>query len=448
MMAGQQFFEAQKLIEVQLKLNFQNRHELLTLLNECYHQQHKNLSDELTVELAEKESQNGNFASANELIRHIGLDKFFNRVMKIRIEAAAANGFMGEMYHLLSAYYIHQYENQVPWIPEWAINCCEKYFIQDFNLMLKKLSLNLLVEDLPAAENLAKHLIITSFEKSLQKGLKEKLNVIQDVISAGSKKAQLEIYQNFCVISCRGIQEKSDYKKLVEMVIYFENFKFQVLLLDLLVKLDLNEEARIYSEFVRNHKEYSFVYFDKFFPGLKNFFVQKNQSKIKNDSVILDVDLKLENSVEVDEIVFSEIPELTEDEEQFLHLLKYQTYSSTQLCDLAVSFLQSEMPTVALQASQLAINISASDEEVLKASYLKLTCLLKLNDYRAAIDTSLDALSRANSQDDILSFLYGQAEAYLRLNQKKKAKAVLTKILNIDSRYRLAQERLDKLNEI
>jgi hypothetical protein len=71
-----------------------------------------------------------------------------------------------------------------------------------------------------------------------------------------------------------------------------------------------------------------------------------------------------------------------------------------------------------------------------------------LNDYRAAVDTSMEALHRAKSQEDILSFLYSQAEAYIRLNLKSDARRVLKNIVAIDEKYRLAKERLEKLNEI
>lgn len=137
-----------------------------------------------------------------------------------------------------------------------------------------------------------------------------------------------------------------------------------------------------------------------------------------------------------------------EDEQRYFNLIKYQTYTTDQLCDLAVSFLQSEMPRVALKASQQAIAQSETDKDYLKGSYLKLTCLLLLKDFRAALDTCLEAISKATTKDDVLSFLYGQAEIYIRLNQVRDARKILSKILSIDSKYRLAKERLDKLNEI
>lgn len=71
-----------------------------------------------------------------------------------------------------------------------------------------------------------------------------------------------------------------------------------------------------------------------------------------------------------------------------------------------------------------------------------------MKDFRAALDTCLEAISKATTKDDVLSFLYGQAEIYIRLNQVRDARKILSKILSIDSKYRLAKERLDKLNEI
>ena len=70
------------------------------------------------------------------------------------------------------------------------------------------------------------------------------------------------------------------------------------------------------------------------------------------------------------------------------------------------------------------------------------------NDFRSAVDTSIDALQFAKSQEDILSFLYGKAEAYIRLNMKTEASIVLKNIIAIDDKYRFAKERLEKLNEV
>jgi hypothetical protein len=128
--------------------------------------------------------------------------------------------------------------------------------------------------------------------------------------------------------------------------------------------------------------------------------------------------------------------------------LKFQSYTPSELIELAISFLQSSFPRAAAEASSLAIKSTEDNKENLKATYLKATCLFQLADFRAVLDLALDALDRAESQDDILSFLYLQAEAYSKLGQKTNAKRALKKILSIDAKYRLTRERLERLDEI
>lgn len=448
MMAEQKFIEAQKLIEVQLQLNHEARYELLKLYADVLSSQHKTLPQELALELAEKEIQQKNYERALNLLEVVNSEKFFNRVMKIKITSAEERGRMEELYSYLSHFLLRQYEKQNPLIPEYSSVLIDKCFRNDFNLKLKHLAITLLLNDIEKAEELVKELIVSTIEKASPKGVADKLFAIGEILKTGTGKAQLEIYQNFCLISANGINDKSDYKRLVEMVIYFEDFRFKALLLNLLVRLNLVEEAALYAGAIRESKDFNFVYFDKYFPALKSFFVriQKNSSRQHEQREI--PDLNLETRYKTELVLPLDEPEFTEEEYTYLNLLKYQSFTLDQLCDLAVSFLQSEMPKVALSASELALKEAKDDSEFLKASYLKLTCQLKLHDFRAAIDTCFQALAKAQSQDDVLSFMYGQAEAFIRLNQKKNARAVLKKIVSIDDKYRLAKERLDKLNEI
>ncbi|MFP5386491.1 MAG: tetratricopeptide repeat protein [Bacteriovoracia bacterium] len=446
MMAEQKFAEVQLLIEVQLSLNSDSRHELLLLYLEALDSQDKSMPTLLALELAELESQLKHHEMVLKLISSIRNEKYFQRLSKLRIKAAEDKGKMDQLYSLISEFYIHQYEKQIPSIPVWVSELTQKYYKNDFNLKLKELAITLLLKDLKKSETIVKELLISCVEKSSPRGLKEKIEAVADVLQSTEGKGPLEIYQNFCLLSTLGITEKTDYKKIIEMIIYFEDFKFQVLTLNLLHSLNLSEEAVQYSSSVRENKEYNFVYLDKYFTELKPYFVEVRarkdnqvQAQVPTPDLTLTDDYKQEifNS-------FQEIEEYDE-EKNFLHMLKYQTYTSDQLCDLAVSFLQSDMPRVALKASELAISSAANDIEYLKGCYLKLTCLLQTGDYRAALDTSLQALEKAKSRDDVLSFLYGQAEAHIRLNQKREAKRILAKVLSIDSEYRMAKERLEKL---
>lgn len=449
MMAEQKFSEAQKLIEVQLHLNNESRLELLQLYVEALESQHKQLPPEFAIELAEKEAELKNFETALRLINSVNTDKYFIRMMKIKILAAEEKGRMEELHSCLSDFLLRQYEKQTPVIPPFITAMIEKYFRHDFNLKLKRLAITLLLNDLEKSEEIVKELITLTVEKSSPKGVTSKLIAIGEVLKSGVNISQLEIYQNFCFISAYGINDKTEYKRLAEMVIYFDDFRFKAMLLNLLVKFNLSHEAEMYASSLRETKDFNFVYFDKYFPGLKSLFVQPQQkTQSGKEEEIPKPDLVLTSQYSSEIMAPVTEPEIDEDEQKYFHLLKYQTYTQEQLCDLAVSFLQSEMPAVALKASEIALKSSSDDREFLKASYLKLMAQLKLNDFRAAVDTCFQGLTKAQSRDDVLSFMYGQAEAYIRLNQKKNAKAVLTKIISIDAKYRLAKERLDKLNEI
>lgn len=451
MMAEQKFFEVQRLVEVQLTLKSDNRHELLSLYFDSLQAQQKKIPTPLLLELAEFESVSNNHVVVLQLLGEINSEtaqKYFIRIQKLKIKAAEDKGQMDQLYLLLNDFLMRQFEKQTPFLPEWASEKIEKYFIHDFSLKLKELALTLLLNNVDKAEILTRDLIISCIEKSSPKGTSAKLLSIGEVLRSGENKVYLEIYQNFCFISARGISDKSDYKKLVEMVIFYDDFKFQVMVLNLLHQLGLKEEAFDYSSAVRINPKYDFVYFDKFFSHLKNYFVQPAAKNKEQVLEILKPDLKLSGKYSSE--IMSPVLDVEdfEDEQRYFNLIKYQTYTTDQLCDLAVSFLQSEMPRVALKASQQAIAQSETDKDYLKGSYLKLTCLLLLKDFRAALDTCLEAISKATTKDDVLSFLYGQAEIYIRLNQVRDARKILSKILSIDSKYRLAKERLDKLNEI
>jgi tetratricopeptide (TPR) repeat protein len=94
----------------------------------------------------------------------------------------------------------------------------------------------------------------------------------------------------------------------------------------------------------------------------------------------------------------------------------------------------------------MTVHDRVGDERMkLKAAYLALTALLQSGDYRKALDLALESMKLVSTTDDLLSFLYCEAEAWLRLNKKNEARQVLNKILSIDSDYRMTRERLEQL---
>ena len=448
MKADQKFSELQKLIEVQLTFESSSRHELLILYYDVLNNLQKEFPEQLALELATLESEKRNHDFVLSLISHFKTEKYVTKVFELKITAAEDHGQLEELYNLVSSFLMRQCEKQIPMVPDWIIRRIDKYFSHDFNLKLKRLAIMLLLNDVQAAEKFLKDLLLSIFGKSSSKGVQLRMLSIGEVLRHGELKFHLEIYQHFCLIYSKGIRENNDYKRIVEMIIYFDDFKFQLLILDLIHKIGLNNDAVEYASGLKENPEYSYIYVDKFFSHLKPYFLRtiKEKATTHQDEEIPDLKLSERYSSEV---MSTDVDvEESLDEKKYYHLLKYQSYSLNQLCDLAVSFLQSEMPNVALKATELAIQAANDDKEYLKGSYLKLTCLLVLKDYRAAVDTAYSALEKSSSQEDVLSFLYGQAEAYMRLNQKIKAIEILEKIIGIDHKYRLAKERLDKLNEV
>lgn len=446
MMAEKKFLDAQLIIETCLAVQSDARHELLLLYQEALEAQEKKNSPLLVLELAEFESQKKNHDRVLRLIAPLVDDAYFIRTSRLKIKAAEDQGMIDKLYHDLLEFYQHQFKHQVPFIPDWLIDVVNKYFKSDFTLKLNALAVRLLLRDFTLAEEMICEMILSCMEKSSSRGVTSKLSSIGEILRTIKNKGSLEIYQNFCLLWAHGLQEKADYKKLIELIIFFDDFRFQVMILSLLHRFHLFEEGQEYAVVVRNHPDYDFVYLDKYFSLLKTYFIESRskQRNVEKDQ-ITETDLSLDEDVSVEPLGSHIENEKGEDEQNFLYLLKHQTYTSEQLCDLAVSFLQSEMPGVALKASELSISASSDDREYLKGCYLKLTSLLQLRDYRAALDTSLAALERARSREDVLSFLYGQAEAYIRLGLKAQAKKTLSKVILIDAGYRLAKERLEKL---
>ena len=454
MMADGKFLDAEKAIDVKLRSpNSAERIDLLALLLQVLEKQNKLIPPQLLLDLSEEELKANPTADVEKYLQRIDpRDKlnFYSRIQLLRIQFHSASGHMETVYKLISDYQMTMIQKHVPVTPKLIADLSQKYFRGDFNLGLQRLVFLLMRGDTAESEAVVKELILSCVERSSPKGTIKKLDAIGDMLKILKQSNQLEIYRNYCQIYHGGIAEKKDYKRLVEMVIYFDDFKFQSLLLSLLDKLGLKEDAAAYSKIVKANRSYDFVYFDKYFSHLKNYFVSPNVRVVKEAPAEYASDLRIELAEALNQTLFSSepSPERDDDETVYKNLLKHQGYTGAQLVDLAVSFLQAEMPRVALYAADLAAAAAQTTEASLKATYLQFTCLLGLGDYRRALDLTFQALEKAQTEDDILSFLYGQAEAYLRLGHREPARQVLRKILSIDDKYRLAKERLDKLNEI
>ena len=387
---------------------------------------------------------------AQEWLNSISQDQIINRQrsLLVQIKISELKGKTEALYQFISQYQILRYESHTPSTPQIVIDLSAKYFPNDFHLQLQNLAFDLMRMDLVKSENTIQDLICSCFEKTTQKGTADKLNSISLLLSRIENPGRLDFYKNLCFFLVNKVHEKKDYKKLIELVITFDNFKMQSLLLSLFVKEGLDEVAKGYASEIRKNKAYSYIYLDKYLPSLKSYFFQRQiEEKKKSGSLLTEKDLVLEKKV-TDTFYELSLAEVSDEDSLLAHLVKHQGFTTTELLDVAVSFIQSEFYLAALQASELALNSTDVADLKLRACYMKVVCLLKQGDYRSALDTSLDALNFSVTQNDILSFLYSQAEAHLRLKEYKSARGVLGKILSIDANYRQAKERLERLNAI
>ena len=452
MMAESKFSEALSFTEVQLSiLESTSRLELLPLYLELLEIHKRTPHPILLIEAAESVVDR-NIEQAEKWMHRLSpvdLKLHFRRTTLIKMKIAEAKGNLLELYRYITELNLHLYEAKVPHRLDVVFKLQQKYFKHDFHLRLNDLAVHLMLSELGLAEETTKELILSCCEKSSPRGTTEKLNAIREVIQSFTERSYLEIYSNLCLLSVGGIGGTADYKKLAEMVIYFDDFKFQVLLFNLLVEFGFSDCIESYSSEIKNNVDYDFVYLDKYFNHLKQYFHAPRESKEKHSEVqVSQDDLILNGPTEVADESPAESLEASAEELLIMKTLKFHDYSLGELLELAVSFLQSDFIQAANEATQLCMDKAQNDSDYLKACYLKLICLMKHKDYRAALDLSFVAIEKAVNENDLLSFLYLQSEAYLQLGDKAKARKILNNISKVDSNYRLVSERLKRLDEI
>lgn len=452
MMAESKFFDALKSVEMHLSMaNESQRKDFLPIYLELLELQDKKISVDLILEVAEIcfEHETDLAIKWIEKLPENVPAQYFRRLQVLKIRFAEKKGRLDQLYGHISELKLRMFESKVPAKIDLIEALVSRYFKNDFHLKLQDLALALMLGDIPTAEIQVRELIISCVEKvASSKGTREKLLAIAEIINTAREKNQLEIYQSFCFIYANGISTKSQYKKIVEMIIYFDDFQLQIILLDLMEKLGLSEAVSSVSLNIKSNIKYDYVYIEKYFSNLKRYFTRQVNRTTKSDPEVEVPDLKIDKPLSTLAKNEIELESASEEETLIISLLKFQDHTCEQLIELATSFLQSNLIRAAAYASELAMNKASSNHAFLKAAYLRGTCLLQSGDFRAALDLALDSLSKAEVQDDILSFLYLQAEAYIRLKLKLEAKQALKKIMSIDSEYRLTKERLERLDEI
>lgn len=452
MMAEGKYLEAKTQLDVMIAAaGDEFRTELLSMLLECYTVLHQQAPPPLIFDYLQQIISTSP-QEATKLFEIIRDDAELNdrrAFQMLAMKMTEKKGNLLELHRLISRMQITSLERGRPVLDPEVTATIQKYFRHDYALKLQRLALTLALSRIDLAESLCRAILLGIHEKTMSKKTKTMLSGLKDVLNAPECTGMLILYRNYCQLALEGLSSRRDFKLLAELVIGFDDFEMQVMLLQIMDHHQLSESAQDLVEVIKGHSGYSFVYIDKHYPELKGYFVELRKAPQDTTKDLESPDLELNEALHSTQVSFT-LPLIDEPEEaenKMIRLLKHQDYSFRELCDLAVSFLQSDLPTAADEASSLALKKSQSDEEFLGACYLRISSLMRLQDFRSALDHTWQALEKTQTQDDLLSMLYTQAECFVQLKRFSDARKILKRIIQLDPEYRLARERLEKLHE-
>ncbi len=280
---------------------------------------------------------------------------------------------------------------------------------------------------------------------------KEDLELLITILDQMQVRGRLEIWKSFLMFQTQNKFDEVEIKKVIESFIYFDHFGLQLLILRNLHHWGQHELAQFLADALKGLQIYDFVMIEKYFShDLKSYFITKKKiesapflSDLKSEDLKLNTIHKKDLSREEEETYH-----LSEEEALIISGLKHQELSFDQSLDLMVSMLQMNLP---LAARAIAFKINKAPivpEHKLKLNYLLLRVYHELKDYRAGIDTALDSLSIAQSGEDIIAFMYAEADFHFHLGEINKAKSIYKNIISLVGNYRMAMERLKELDEI
>lgn len=439
-MAEQRYTEAQQLLENILRT--QKSEELLGLYLEIHLLQGISLPYEQTIEFIKLHQDHH---KSLELLGHLDTT-IETRLLELKIYELL--GDLDHLYNKISELYLFLYERKIPRRFDEVMALRKKFFSTDFNLELKELALELDIGWGEEAEAKLREMIRESIEKSQIKNKRERLIKIENVLNGFDFNNTAKIYSHFLSLYIHGIQEKADYKKVIEVILYFDEMEFKAMTLSLLDKLELIDVARKYAEIIRKQNDFKYIYIEKYHSDLKHYFINARPVAQESKVQVPEIDLTLESpNADTSVPEWEDDSALTSDFE-LAENLKHLEYDITSWLNLASSFLQSDFNKSAFVCARKAKEKAENNEDFLKSCYLAIHALLKQKDYRLALDYCYEALERSEIETDLLSFYYLEAELLINLGERKSAKKVLDQITALDRDYRLSAKMLKRLNEI
>jgi len=441
MMAEQRYIEAQQLLEQTLLL--QKSQELLGLLIEVYQVQGVALPYDLALEFIKANKDSHQSLEIISQLNHQGIE---SKVLEIKLYASI--GALNKLNEKISDFYLYLFERKIPQVFDEVITIRKKYFQSDFNLELKELALSFDRGWNKELEDEIQKIIKDCFHKFNLKNKADRLLKLEKIFASYQSNNAAKIYHHLFVLYNHGIENSLDYKKLIELIIYFEDVEMKGIVLNLMDLLSLEKEAHQYADAIKKDTHYNFVHFSKYYPHLKKYFITPRSlaNEVKEDLEPIDLTLdEKEKEVTITDWVDDSV---VDSDAEIAEGLKYMEYDPSGWLNLAVGFIQSDFNKSALMCAKKVKEASVDEVDFLKASYLAVHALMKLQDYRIALDYCYEALEKCTLETDYLSFSYLEVELLIQLGEKASAKKVLENIHLIDSSYRLSSKMLKRLNEI
>lgn len=443
-MAEQRYIEAQQLVEQTMLMHKSD--QLLGLYIEIHLLQDSQLPYPETVSFIK---------TIQEQDPHRSLDLLFKlnaqtvEVKLLELNLYARLGALDDLYKSISNFYLYLYERKIPRVFVEVQNLRKKYFSSDFKFELQEIALEADRGWTAELELRISRIIQECFQSYSIKNRYEKIQQLQQVIEALPFNNGSRITASLLKLYLEGVKEAKDYKKLIELVLYFEDLSMKAIVLNLLDKLELESAAASYANSLKLNADYNFILFEKYYPHLKKYFVTARKEVVEEIIPITEIDLTLsglkEESHHTD--LIHEVDETNSDLD-ILDNLKHLEYDLSGWLNLAVGFLQSDFPKSALFCAQSVRDLARTDEDFLKGSYLATHALMKSQDYRLALDYCYEAIERSTLETDMLSFSYLEAELLIQLGEKRAARIVIGEIRKIDGDYRLSSKMQKRLDEV
>ncbi len=448
MMAENKFIEAEKIAEINLKQqSSQQRNELIKVYLETLNLQNKTIPENLVLELLESD-----FTEYPSWEKHLE-KKLNSHTLKKSIIKMKYLDSKGDLFLLLGEIKkIKQIliENNKPILNEYITGLQEKYFKDDFELKIFDLVLTFLQGNLEKVEIQILNLFSYLNTKKDIKDVEKKFNLLGSIIEAQEEKKQIEIFQSYCFLRSKGIQEKKDFKKIIEILLLAQNQEMRLHVLKLLDHLSLIEIAKDYANYLRDTTRIKVVSVLKYDASLKKYFINEkinSREEIEKDTVNGDLSVIKESTSELKNMDDHSEQTITEEESVIVKSLKHQDLNNEGLVNLGIGFLQSEFFYAAKECGMLVLKNAQNEKDRLNAFTLLTESLFRLKDYRMVLNYGIEGLALAQKEEEILALLYLISESYFFLNKRDEAKISFNKIKSIRANYRNTLGRLQEMNE-